>query len=201
MFKFISIDGSVEYRVLGRDNTVAEFIKYVLCFFKDDEGGIRINNLGLELEYKCGIIIKDELTPDILSSKIKEVTVRGGWYYITIIKEQFSFRKNTNSIARDLKEAIFEKIGSSLFEKRICATKMVGTLEPEYVKNYVETGFLIVKRYLELRGFKKVEYVRKIENLHILFAIVFNYETQREVDIPPIELYPGTIRDLFPRDN
>lgn len=207
MFNLIEIippsgDCIAGYRVdLDRDYTVAEFIEHVLQF-RENEGSIRINNAGLELEYKNGTIIKNELTPDISSLKIKEVTAFGKCstmdYYI-IIKKPSSRKKNTNFVARELKEAIFEEIEKGPFKGRIRASRMEGTGEPEYWKEYVEAGFLIVKRYLELCGFKKVEYIRKIENFNIWFALFFDYEEQREVILPPIELHPGTTKDLLPR--
>ena len=90
--------------------------------------------------------------------------------------------KSTNFLAKNLKDEIFKSMEQGPVRGRIVSTK-VEVLSNEFTVSYVETAYMIVKRYLAILGFKNVVYVRKDECYIAKFYLAFTYDKGRRVTL------------------
>ena len=101
--------------------------------------------------------------------------------------------KATNFLAREIKDQIFKAMKEGPVRGRIVSTK-VEALSNEFAVSYVESAYMIVKRYLTILGFKNVVYERKDECYNVKFYLAFTYHKERSValdnEISPFSIGP-----------
>lgn len=97
--------------------------------------------------------------------------------------------KNTNFVARQLKEDVIRQIAVGPMQGEIVCYKMAVRCD-RIGYEYTESAFRILRRYLTLLGFKNVEYIKKEDKYGTIFSLKFFYDKGRIIFLPQPQIGP-----------
>ncbi len=97
--------------------------------------------------------------------------------------------KNTNFVARQLKEDVFRNIAVGPMQGEIVCYKMAARCD-RVGYEYTDSAFRILRRYLTLLGFKNVEYTKKEDKYGTRLLLKFFYDKGKIIFLPPPQIGP-----------
>lgn len=98
--------------------------------------------------------------------------------------------KNTNFVARQLKEDVIKRIAVGPMQGEIVCYKMAPRCD-RVGYEYTDSAFRILRRYLTLLGFKNVEYIKKEDKYGTIFSLKFFYDKERIIFLPQPHIGPN----------
>lgn len=97
--------------------------------------------------------------------------------------------KNTNFVARQLKEDVFREIAVGPIRGEIVCYRMAVRCD-RIGYEYTDSAFRILRRYFTLLRFEKVEYRQKEDKYGTLCSLMLFYDKGRQIFLQPPDITP-----------